>query len=700
MAVAIVLAALVGLLVVAVVASDQRIASRERAAVTAILAERAGIMQRSVNALLQDEDIVRRVRAGDIYYVHQRLGAPLNDRFGYERTVLLEQGSGAAVYGSVDGSLLDERALAAMAPTFRGALQNPDDPRTGFIVDDRGMGFAVVVKGGEGAPDIICIAVDAVDAGFLHELEERLQVSGLHIVPGKADSAEERGRVALASLSGDVALTLSWTPPAGAVAAIGWAAPWVAALSTLLLAICSGLLIRAWRSRRALAESEARAKYLAFQDYLTGLANRGHFIERLQVRLAALAPGQSLVLLFLDLDGFKDINDTLGHAVGDTMLRMVAKRIEGCLGGEGLAARFGGDEFVLFTLQSPEEGGGTLISDLLAAIQRPFQVDGRELLISVSIGAAFAPAHASDASELIQRADMALYRAKTEGRAGFRIFEPSLEVEMRKRRQVEQELAEGISKDHLTLVFQPQVDVESERIIGFETLVRWNHPVRGLILPEAFIPVAERSRLINRLDAWVLRKACTLARDLPEVTISVNMSAASLREPDIAERMIAVLAQVGFDPDRLEVEITESAVFQSEGRAHEALLRLRDAGVRIALDDFGTGHASLVHIRSMPVTKIKIDRSFIMNLGIERDAAAIVEYVVRLGRSLGMVLTAEGVETREQLRFLRAFGTQQAQGYLFSPPVPIEEAQRLLAAQSAGQTGAERHGGPTPDQSR
>ncbi|MEP9377609.1 EAL domain-containing protein [Aquabacter sp. CN5-332] len=650
--------------------------------VSALLQERAVTMQRSVNALLEDTEIIRRATSGDAGFVHSKFGEPLNSRFSYERAFLVDRTTGKPIYASVDGSMLDDAGIVSVTPTLRRALRGVGDQRMGFIVDGQGVGFAAVIPSPAGQANIICVVVDAVDDTFLHELEGRLQVAGLHIVPAvNPDRAENS--VTLTNLAGDAPLALSWKPDQAGSGSLRRVAPVVAALSTLLLAICIALLIRTRRSARALAQSEARATALAFQDYLTGLANRGYFIEQLGTRLADLKPDDTLALLFLDLDGFKDINDTLGHGVGDELLRLIAQRLKDCIGDAGLAARFGGDEFVLFVAPDGERTAADMVARLLAVIQEPVQMEGRDLMVGASIGAAFAPRHATDARELMRRADIALYRAKAEGRGSFHAFEPELEVEVLHRREVEQELSEAISKGQLALLFQPQVDVESERIIGFEALVRWDHPVRGRILPEGFVPIAERSRLISRLDAWALRAACELGRQLTDVTISVNMSAVNLRQPDIAERMLSVLEETGFDPNRLELEITESAIFQAEGRGKESLLRLRDAGVRIALDDFGTGHASLVHIRSVPVTKIKIDRSFIMNLGIERDAASIVEYVVRLGRSLGIVLTAEGVETREQLRFLRAFGAQQAQGFLFSPPVSIETAVSMLEAQRA-----------------
>ncbi|WP_245454211.1 putative bifunctional diguanylate cyclase/phosphodiesterase [Aquabacter cavernae] len=661
--------------------NDRRVVARERDAVFALLEERAAAVQRSASALLEEGDTIGRAVSGEFAFVHERFGRPLDAHFGYERAYLVDRSSGKPVYASIDGALLNEEEMAAAAPTLRRALRGIGERSMGLIVDDRGVGLAVIVPPLAGAPGLLCIAVDAVDDAFLKEMEQRLQVSGLHVMPAREPSRGGEDGVVLTNLAGDAPLVMSWRTQSAGIGTLTDVAPVIAALSSALLGICLAFLVRAHRSARALAESEARASSLAYRDNLTGLSNRGRFISLLEQRLAAMKNQDALALLFLDLDDFKDINDTLGHVVGDELLCEIARRLEAAVGEAGNAGRFGGDEFVAFIAAPAAAALDAHVARVTGAVHAPVLVDGRELMVGASVGVAYAPRHAATARDLMRRADIALYRAKAEGRGSFAAFEPPMEVETLHRRKVEQELAEAILHDQLTLLYQPLVDVESERILGFEALVRWDHPEHGRLLPEAFIPVAERSRLISRLDSWVLRAACEAGRTLPDVTLSVNMSAINLRDPDLSERVLAVLEETGFDPARLEIEITESALFTAEGPGRETLVRLRDVGIRIALDDFGTGHASLVHIRSVPVTKIKIDRSFILNLGIERDAAAIVEYVIRLGRSLGIILTAEGVETREQLRFLRAFGAQQAQGYLFSPPVPIETARRFLDEQ-------------------
>lgn len=688
----VVLVCILALVVLVMVERDRHASRIEQREVRAALHQHAEVMNRTLALLAEEAGPFAVGRREAWRELQERLAAPLFHRFSYERTYLVD-GDGTVLYAASDGdSVSDPESFNALRGTFRRLISQPstlsEGGSEGILVDGNVVGLASVRRmapESEANPrGVYLVAVDLLDRDLLGQIEDRTGVHNLRLTAASAAASHDNG-IALAPVRTDATadLLLAWKSERSDWMSLERVTPVVALLSSLLLAICVNLLMRARRDGRALAASEARARALASRDYLTGLYNRGHFIGELSRTVDGLKAGESLALLFIDLDGFKDINDTLGHGVGDDLLRHVAERISDRLGAAGLAARFGGDEFVIYLYPDGVRMAHELAPKLLEAVQIPFDAEGHGLTVGASIGMAFAPEHASEARELMRLADIALYRAKEEGRGISRVFEAQLDVEVRARRSVEQELESAIAHNQLFLMFQPLVDVESERIVGFEALVRWQHPVRGLLLPGAFVPIAERSRLMPSLDRWVLREACRLGRDLGHVSISVNMSAVSLRQADLAERILDILQEEAFDPTRLEVEITESALFHATGHAGAALQRLRDAGVRIALDDFGTGHGSLIHVRHLPVTKIKIDRSFIANLGVDRDAASIVEYVVRLGRALGIVLTAEGVETREQLRFLRAFGAQQAQGYLFAPALAIGVARAMLAAQDA-----------------
>jgi diguanylate cyclase (GGDEF)-like protein len=694
-AVLVVVTCLCAVLAFATASNDARSNAFERQAVRAALSDHAALMKRTVSLIEPDEEVSARVKQNDRAWLHQNLGRSLNNHFGYERTFLLDRQNHVLYAYSLDQEV-DQHQFDALRPAVQRMIRDPQnrdakaagEPLSGFVATGDFAGLAVVrsIKSTEtigGGPDVLqSVTVDLLDDAFLGELARRVKLAGFRVYRGAVPNDQENF-ITLTNFADGNAIVLAWMPERPGVTALQRIAPLVAGLSLTLLAICVMLLVQSRRTRAALVASEAEAKSLAMEDYLTGLANRGGFVGRLQARVAALTRNEILAMAYLDLDGFKDINDTLGHGVGDELLCLMASRVRQTLGDRGLAARFGGDEFVLYLICAERAEVEPFLDTLLSVMQQPVRLEGHELQIGASIGVAFAPEHTDDPGELMRLADIALYRAKADGRGLVRFFAPELEQDIRNRRTVELELAEAIDHGQMALVFQPQVDVESERIVGFEALVRWDHPERGRLPPETFVPVAERSRLICRLDNWVMRRACELGRRLDDVTVSVNMSPISLRQPNIADLILESLAETGFEPSRLEIEITESAIIQADVEVNAALLRLRESGVRIALDDFGTGHASLVHIRRFPVTKIKIDRSFISNLGTERDAAAIVEYVVRLGRSLGIVLTAEGVETREQLRFLRAFGAQQAQGFLFSGPVSIDAAQAMLADQNA-----------------
>ncbi|MBB6309515.1 putative bifunctional diguanylate cyclase/phosphodiesterase [Xanthobacter tagetidis] len=622
--------------------------------------------------------------------LHDRLGRTLRDQFGFEMTYVIDA-DGRVLYASELGTLGAHEALGWIAPAFSRQMSRwRAGPGSGLAVADGEAGLvaarplAATQVGQNLRQPLIIVTVDVVDEAFLSDVFGKLDLPPMHLVRDAAAQSPEA--VAMANLLDGPRAGFVWNTSEQEYGPLNQLAMIIAAAALVLCLVFLALMVRARRAAAALALSEARARELAQRDSLTGLANRGHFIAELKDALAGRGEGEAIALLFIDLDGFKEVNDSVGHTGGDELLAVVARRLRGCVGDRGLAARFGGDEFVLFTRYRQEAELASLVAALFGVLDIPVHVGGIDLAVSASMGAARAPRDARTSDELLSLADVALYRAKSEGRGTYRLFEPHFERERLERRRTEVELAAALDRGELNLVFQPQVDVESERIVGFEALVRWDHPTRGRILPGAFIPVAEGSRLINRLDAYVLRSACEQAKELPGVTISVNMSPLNLRHAGMVDNIIATLRQTDFDPRRLEIEITESAILDASAEGQDALARLRGLGVRLALDDFGTGHASLVHVRRFPITKIKIDKSFILNLGVQRDAASIVEYVVRLGRSLGITLTAEGVETREQLRFLRAFGAHQAQGYLFSPPLPLQAAAALLKRQAEAES--------------
>ncbi len=428
--------------------------------------------------------------------------------------------------------------------------------------------------------------------------------------------------------------------------------------------------------------AEERIVFMARHDPLTGLANRAQFQEKLEQAVQQAARGSCFALLCLDLDGFKAVNDTLGHPAGDRLLQAVAARLMQLVREIDTVARLGGDEFAIVQLGATEaKEAAALAERILAAIAQPFDIDGQSVMVGTSIGVALAPADGADVETLMRNADLALYRSKAEGRRMWRFFEPGMNARAQSRRSMELDLRLALAREQLAVHYQPTIDAATRRICGFEALLRWTHPTLGAIPPHTFVPVAEEVGLIVPIGAWVLRQACTEAARWPEeIRVSVNLSPAQFRSPYLVRTVTEALAEAGLRPDRLELEITEALLLKDSEATVATLHRLRDAGVRIALDDFGTGHASLGSVRSFPFDRIKIDQSFVRDLATRAEAAAIVRAVTGLAADLGIATTAEGVETVEQMQRLMGEGCTELQGRLFSQPRPASGIAPLLEA--------------------
>ncbi len=423
--------------------------------------------------------------------------------------------------------------------------------------------------------------------------------------------------------------------------------------------------------------AESQITYMARDDGLTGLANRAVLLEKLEDAAARLRRhGSRFTVFMLDLDLFKTVNDSLGHPVGDELLKVVAGRLSACLRETDTVARLGGDEFaILATVDDDQQTAAVATANrLLAAVAAPYELDGHHLNIGTSIGIALAPTHGTDVEQLVKNADLALYKAKSEGRDAYRFFEDAMGVEARTRRAHQVELRNALANEELELHYQSIVDIKTREMASIEALVRWRHPQRGMISPADFIPLAEETGLINPLGDWVLRKACKDAALWPSpIKVSVNLSAVQFRKACPIDNFREVLSESGLPPERLELEITESVLLQGNVENVETLHKLRLMGISIVLDDFGTGYSSLSYLRMFPFDKIKIDRSFVHELAKSEDCAAIVSAVAGLGRSLRIGTVAEGIETEDQLLLVRAAGCTHAQGYLFGRPCPAAE---------------------------
>jgi diguanylate cyclase (GGDEF)-like protein len=427
-------------------------------------------------------------------------------------------------------------------------------------------------------------------------------------------------------------------------------------------------------------KAEAQIAYMAHHDALTDLPNRVRFREEMAKALGRVERGETLAILCVDLDDFKTVNDTLGHPVGDALLQATSERLRACVRPNDTVARLGGDEFAIVQVGSDQPVGATeLATRLVKEISQPFDVQGHQVVIGASVGIAIAPNDGKGPDQLLKGADLALYRAKEDGRGTFRFFEPDMDARMQARRALELDLRKALALGEFEVFYQPLINLERNEVSGFEALLRWRHPQRGLVPPAEFIPLTEEIGLIGAIGAWVLKQACREAVGWSNlIKIAVNLSPVQFKSGTVVLDVIAALGASGLSAQRLELEITETVLLQDTDTTVSTLNQLRDLGVRISMDDFGTGYSSLGYLRKFPFDKIKIDQSFIRDMANGPDSIAIVRAVTGLGTSLGISTTAEGVETEAQLAKLRAEGCTEVQGYLFSKPVPASEIGSLL----------------------
>ncbi|QIB32341.1 putative bifunctional diguanylate cyclase/phosphodiesterase [Ancylobacter pratisalsi] len=675
------------------------------------LQRRASGLQRDLSSFAHwDESVLRTAYFLDVDWVHENFGRWLYKTRRHNRSYIVLDGGVA--YASVDGELtpINEAPfdVDAIMPLVLGVQSayvaraaNADASATGEVRRTRDL--PAVFRAGymrvEGKPALvgainitpdygrvvptasmppIAVTVVFIDENFLGDIIGELHISD----PRVSNDAPDPSRQAVAIPFYDPSLPpawLSWLPENPGASLIRALLPALIGTAALLLAAAAIVLWYARRATQDLAASEALSSRLAYVDPLTGLANRAMLARSIGEWSACHSGTDRFAIFFLDLDGFKDINDTLGHHVGDQLLTEIGSRLNALPIPVALASRFGGDEFVILTPIGPDdqevEAVGAVI---LAAIRQPVMVADQTLVVSGSIGATIVPDHGTEPTELLRLADIAVYRAKADGRNSVRLFAPSMERDVLHRRELERELRRALDEGELTVFYQPQFAASGEAVVGFEALVRWNHPTMGLISPGEFIPIAEQTGLVTELDMWVLRQACAQAKGWGNTKIAVNLSPVDFRMRDLAVQIGRILEEEGFPPERLEIEITENLLFGNHQEAFASLASLRAMGMRIALDDFGSGYSSLGYIRRFRVDTIKIDRSFTQNIGRSDDAAAIIDCVVRLARALAINVTAEGVETREQLRYLQSVGCNHVQGFLLASPVPLSSVDRYL----------------------
>ena len=592
-----------------------------------------------------------------------------------------------AALGLAEERASSQRCIGLQNERFGAALANMSQALLMFDGDDR----LVVANGRVNA--LFALPSTALSPGTaLHQL---LRAAALGSNLGRRDLAVLAGGVRQLRRLGEAAMQTLEAADGRALAidfrpmpaAGGGRAGWLATIADIT------------DRRRA----DAQIAHMAHHDALTGLPNRVLFLDRLEQAVARGRRGEGCAVLCLDLDHFKAVNDTLGHPIGDGLLRAVTDRLLADMRETDTLARLGGDEFALIQSMARRPEDATAMAErLIERLSAPYLIEGHQVVIGASIGIAMVPTDGDDPNALLKHADLAMYLAKTEGRGRYRCFEPEMDARMQARRELETDLREALRLAQFEVFYQPLMDLHTNQVSGFEALIRWNHPVRGLVPPNDFIPLAEEIGLILPMGEWVLRRACHDAAGWPtHARVAVNLSPAQFAKKSLVEDVADALADSGLPPARLELEITETVMLEDTEATLVVLHRLRRLGVSISMDDFGTGYSSLSYLRRFPFDKVKIDRSFIQGLGdvgeAGRDSEAIVGAVTELCRSMGMATVAEGVETVEQLDSLRRGHCSQVQGYLFSRPRPADEVPGILARLNARSgPGAPGDGQPAP----
>ena len=669
---------------------------------------------REVESVASSEGAIQNIRrAFDPEWAKQRVGAWLETYFDHDYIFIFDRKDSLA-FSMVGHKSADMAWFAGARPGLisvvdymRGRTPNLTDalrldqttPAKGrahqqMAVLRRLMGrpavvAAVAVGPVDGVPASldgtapIIMSVKFIDEGALASIETQLRLTNLRKI--EQDPVPPGDLVFDVSAPDDNAIArFAWTPKQPGAEIVHNVVPFVVVAITGFALLAAFVLRYMRRTAAAIAAGESRLRHLAMHDPLCGLPNRIFFSERLEAVIEEVRGGTAPAAVFyIDLDHFKDVNDTLGHHVGDELIRNVTLRLSHTLRGGDLVARLGGDEFaVISSIAGSSEQMMGLAKRIIEAICAPYIINSQNISIGASIGIAMIDDKCGTATDIMRYADMALYRAKNEGRNRACIYDAAMDADLSSRKLLEADLREAIDHDRLRLVYQPVVNKSGEKVIGVEALCRWTHPTRGEIPPSEFIAIAEHSGLIIDLGDWVLRRACIDGKAWPDLMVAVNVSSLQFRRVDFVEVVERVLHETRLDPARLELELTESVLLGNVDSAEVAMLRLKALGVRLALDDFGTGYSSLLYLRRFPFDKLKIDRSFVSSIEKAADAAAIVHAVVSLGRGLGMKVTAEGVETADQQLFLRAAGVHFMQGFRFGRPVTVAEITSRLRSAS------------------
>lgn len=691
---------------------DRIARERDRAVVSLVLSQGVERLAHAQESSTVWDEAVRQVHKAplDMTWLDLNLGIWFEDYAGIDEVFILDA-TGRPIYAMRDGKrvrpenyIAVEGVAAPLVSRLRHTRTIQKRSNASVAMLSPGQGDLAVIRG---RPAIVSLKPIVTDSGALRQAPgtESVHVAVLYldddlftrigrqygladahyaIAPGNGSDTRS---AALHDRQGATIGYLIWRPFAPGKQVTASLGPVLLVVLLLTTAVIYMLASRLARRTHDLEESRLHAQHRAMHDELTGLGNRALFEQRLGEALSRSRRHKSLLaLLYIDLDRFKQVNDTLGHPAGDALIRQVARRLVAEVRGYDLVARLGGDEFaILIGEPADQEAVERICARVVAELERPFDLAGSQAFIGASIGVAMAPTHGVDRTELTRKADIALYRAKNEGRSRFVFFTPDMDVDVRSREESYRELRLALSDcdRQLQVHYQPIYACQDGSMVGVEALLRWQHPELGLIGPADFIRSAEESGLIEVVGDWVLRRAIRDARAWPGLRIAVNVSPIQLRSRTFVDTVRQVLAEGGVAPERLELEMTETALMAASGEVAQTLSDLRALGVACALDDFGTGYSSLSHIRDFAVDRIKIDRSFV-NAVHTVPGAALVEAIVSLARANGLCLTAEGVEAEEQYAFLRRVGCHEVQGYLLSRPVPAVQVPSLMRVARPG----------------
>ncbi|MBB4122520.1 putative bifunctional diguanylate cyclase/phosphodiesterase [Martelella radicis] len=644
------------------------------------------------------DDAVVEVRAGNFAWIDDNLGTWMHDYFGFDGVYILDP-SDRALYAFTDGAMASQYAydaieseVAPLAEALRAKLAAGDYSQVNEQVLTPGVSDLAVIRDRpavvsvkpivphsdfvrqEAGEEHLHVAVRFLDGSLIQELQDDYMFEDLRF-----SWMPEGSNQPLTTSEGRNIGYFVWQPYRPGSAVMASVIPvLIGVLAIALVSIAIFLIIHHNRSKK-LEESEERIRYLAMHDPLTDLPNRMYFNDRVDRRLADNVK-KPLALLYLDLDRFKQVNDTLGHPAGDALISEFAGRLRSTLREDDLVARIGGDEFtVMLSGRDGEREINALCQRIVDAARKPFQIDGNTVFIGVSIGAAIFPRDGDDRINLLRKADVALYYSKTTGRGRYSFFSEAMDETLGLRRKTEMDLRQALlGENQLSVYFQPIQSARTRQIVGCEALLRWHHPEIGWISPELFIPIAEEAGLIDDIGQFALHKACAAAAKWHGLSVAVNVSGVELANPAYAGKVEKVLVATGLAPSRLELEITESVATDEDSAAVDNLIALRDLGVRIAIDDFGTGFSSLGRLQSLNIDRIKIDRSFVQGLEGKADDEAIIRAIVDIAHAKGLRTTAEGVETSQQGDTLTRMGCDDLQGFLYAQPMPLRDINRKL----------------------